>query len=442
MRINEITYKRITNVTKCIEDIGSNFIQFIGKTSQILGEYNYEVFNNFANSQRDIILKAFIALKNMTCGNNGFIEDLEKFPSIMKSDGSKLYSYMNRLEEVVYYLVKKSESIEIINNDTSNPIIPDNKYEIYQELYNDFRLPKTGIYDVNFAVYLLNQYDDEDDIIADILNNYQQKVVQSFGSIVLALEQEFKNLGKNIGLEPAPFKLKPSIVKKNSSVNFENASKDSGAENKKIFKFNIVKKGIPFVSKKQSVHKSKIYNREEEEKLIIEDIKNGSGKNISKDTASRMWESINDYSGPGYTAIRSAYNDPNPIEELKMQLDSIDEYIKGAPKWEGKIYRGINLSERDATNILLGKLIDMRGPSSWSSDEKTACNFSQKNKPVNMVFVLNNNMSGASITHIARYNGGESEVLVSSGVQYSIDSHERINRNGIEYTYVYVHEMK
>ena len=59
MRINEITYKRITNVTKCIEDIGSNFIQFIGKTSQILGEYNYE-FCQFAKRH---YIKSFYCIK-------------------------------------------------------------------------------------------------------------------------------------------------------------------------------------------------------------------------------------------------------------------------------------------------------------------------------------------------------------------------------------------
>lgn len=155
------------------------------------------------------------------------------------------------------------------------------------------------------------------------------------------------------------------------------------------------------------MHKARQYDKGKEIEAIIDDVKSGSGRNIDKETALRMWDGINDYSGPGCTNIRFAYNNPHALDDLKDKLKSIDKYINSAPKWDGTVYRGINLSNKDANEILAGNLIDMKGPSSWSSEENIAQNFSQKMKPINMVFVLNNK-SGASITHIAAYNGGES----------------------------------
>ena len=439
MRINENTYKRISKATSCIEEIGFNFILFVGKTSQNLGEYNYEVFNNFANMQREIILNAFVSLKDITSGSDGFIEKMNKFPAMMKSDGSKLYSFTKYLEDAVSDLVSKASRINIINNDTSNPIIPDNKDDLYQDLYLEFKSPRMGIYDVNYKWYLLNQYDDEDDVIANILNTYQQEIIQTFDSIIKVLENEFKNLGYKLGLQSVPLKIKIKGINNNiPSINTGTFSASSPKTDNGKIKLNIVKKSC-FIPAKQTVHKAKQYDKEKEIEAIIDDVKSGSGRNIDKETALRMWDGINDYSGPEYTDIRSAYNNPHAPDDLKDKLKSIDKYINSAPKWDGTVYRGINLSNKDANEILAGNLIDMKGPSSWSSEENIAQNFSQKMKPINMVFVLNNK-SGASITHIAAYNGGESEVLAPSSVRYYIDSYEKIKKNGREYTYVYVHE--
>ena len=218
MRINENTYKRISKATLCIEEMGTKFILFVGKTSQNLGEYNYEVFNNFANMQREIILNAFVSLKDITSGSDGFIEKMNKFPAMMKSDGSKLYLYTSYLEEAVSKLVLRAERINIINNDTSNPIIPDDKDDLYQDLYLEFKSPRIGIYDVNYKWYLLNQYDDEDDVIANILNTYQHEIVQTLNSITNSLDNEFKNLGSKLGLKQAPIKLKLNIINSNKST--------------------------------------------------------------------------------------------------------------------------------------------------------------------------------------------------------------------------------
>lgn len=83
----------------------------------------------------------------------------------------------------------------------------------------------------------------------------------------------------------------------------------------------------------------------------------------------------------------------------------------------------------------------MLGPSSWSSELNVAERFSiMGSEPVHMIFVLPENKSGASITHLATYNGAESEVTAPSGVLYSIDRYEKARTDNRDYIYVYVHE--
>jgi hypothetical protein len=85
----------------------------------------------------------------------------------------------------------------------------------------------------------------------------------------------------------------------------------------------------------------------------------------------------------------------------------------------------------------------MLGPSSWSTSETIAQRFADLgDNPVRMVFMLSDNQSGASITHLATYNGIEEEVLAPSGVQYITDSVNEVSINGREYIYVYVHEQR
>ena len=192
---------------------------------------------------------------------------------------------------------------------------------------------------------------------------------------------------------------------------------------------------------RQTEHRSLITNRDEAIAAIMEDVQRGSGKQISAETAENMYVGIQAYSGEFYGAVRSAYNNPNASATWVEKMEAIDDYIRSAPKWEGQIFRGINISESVAQGILERGEVDMLGPSSWSSAEHVAQHFSLGEQPVNMVFMLNNNQSGASITHIATYNGHESEVLAPSGVMYGIDGSRELFHNGRRYIYVDVHEL-
>ena len=82
----------------------------------------------------------------------------------------------------------------------------------------------------------------------------------------------------------------------------------------------------------------------------------------------------------------------------------------------------------------------MLGPSSWSSDERVARSFADGPDGVRVVFVLPDNKSGTSITHLATYNGYESEVLAPSGILYTKGRVVKQKIEGKRYIYIHVQE--
>lgn len=191
----------------------------------------------------------------------------------------------------------------------------------------------------------------------------------------------------------------------------------------------------------QTEHRKLIVSRDNQIVGIMQDIKNGSGNDISKIHAEELLDSLHNYSGCNYKVIRYAYNNPNAPIRLQNDLNNIDEYINSAPKWHGTTYRGINVSRNVAQQIRGMSVIDMLGPSSWSTSEEIAQCFSNRDESVRMIFVLSNNVSGASITHLATYNGSEEEVLSPSQARYIPDRIEETAVNGERYVYVHVHEQ-
>lgn len=193
---------------------------------------------------------------------------------------------------------------------------------------------------------------------------------------------------------------------------------------------------------KQTTHRPLIVNRDEQIDSIITDIKNGSNKDIDRAIAENIMDSIHDYSGPYYSEIRYAYKNQFASKKLKDKMECVDAYINNVSKWSGTIFRGINVSRDVAEKILKSKTIDMLGPSSWSTSESVAQQFSLGHESVRMVFILEDNQSGASITHLATFNGSEEEVLAPSGIQYIADIIEEIFVDEQKYVYVHVHEQR
>jgi hypothetical protein len=197
----------------------------------------------------------------------------------------------------------------------------------------------------------------------------------------------------------------------------------------------------------QKEHKPLVSSRTEAINAVISDVQAGSGKTITAEQAANYYDSVQMFSGQDmsgnnddYRRIRNAYNNPRASQEDVERMQYLDEYLKSAPKWEGQVYRGINVDKKVADNILSQESVDMLGPASWSSEFDTAERFSRGSKPVRMIFILPENKSGASITHIASFNGAESEITAPSGVKYSIQRHEKVNKDNRDFIYVYLKE--
>lgn len=196
-----------------------------------------------------------------------------------------------------------------------------------------------------------------------------------------------------------------------------------------------------FQAATQSEHKSYISSYEGGIAAVQEDVKSGSGQTISAERAAEMLSAVRYYSSDkGFTPIRKAYNNPNADPKDISSLHALDDYIKSAPKWKGQVFRGISVTQAEATEIMSGSSVDMRGPASWSSEPGVAERFSNGYKDVRIVFVLDDNKSGASISHIGTFDGMESEVTSPSGVKYYIDRIRKVPKNGSEIIFIDVHE--
>lgn len=147
--------------------------------------------------------------------------------------------------------------------------------------------------------------------------------------------------------------------------------------------------------------------------------------NVSKEKAKDMVDSVSDYSDGVYDEVRAASSGESSSAYFKGIADSCEEFITASPKWDGgTLYRGISLGNSDQAtinNILdnasKGKPIDMRGISSWSSDEGVAQLFAGKTNQYGtaIIFVTNgkSTSNGTSIKHLSQIND-EEEVLVSN----------------------------
>lgn len=200
-----------------------------------------------------------------------------------------------------------------------------------------------------------------------------------------------------------------------------------------------------YTAEGQIGHRSRITDKEERIEAVIKDIEMGSGETISYERAVTMEESLDVYSDSS-ADIKKAYKNPDsPYREL---MEALDEYLNHSVKWYGTVTRGAVATKEEAEKIISGEEpVDMFGPSSWTSDEVIAQNYARDkasgdDSSVGIVYVLEENKSGVSITHLSRYGTSEGEVLAPSGVLYMVDSYETISVDSVDLLYVYVHEAE
>jgi len=106
-----------------------------------------------------------------------------------------------------------------------------------------------------------------------------------------------------------------------------------------------------------------------------------------------------------------------------------------SPKYKNEmIFRGINLNKDDKPLEIfkVGDIISQHGTSSWSSREDIAEGFAGREGENGVVFVLKENQTGVSITHISRFGEKEGEIIMSKDARYKILSVERTIRGFTE----------
>ncbi|MBP3495509.1 MAG: hypothetical protein J6K52_04810 [Clostridia bacterium] len=167
---------------------------------------------------------------------------------------------------------------------------------------------------------------------------------------------------------------------------------------------------------------------------------------VDEYSANNIVLALERWSDGAYSNIRKAQQNSNKTSPYYKMAQQLEEYIEKAPLWNGeKLYRGVHLAPAQIDAFQVGKKINMKGLSSWSSEEVIAEEFA-KNKNENeeaVVFVNNSGTKqGASVTHLAEYPS-EAEVLISSKATYKVlNKSTKTNKyTGKTITYIEVEEQ-
>lgn len=424
MRIDEKTYIRIFKAAQGLEDIGTSIIIFVGKTSQNLGEYNYDVFNNFANSQRDVIIDAFLSLKKEAFSAGGILEEIRNIPAMMKSSDNKIQLCINDFSRVLDGLITRAKNIPIVNTNTSNPIIPDEREAIYEDLRLDFK--SRDFYDFNYNVYMLQKYYEEGDYVGDLVTSFQHIIVSALVAIVSKMKKEFEALHEKIGVVQE--KLKFNIYTKDTSTTAPNkepsfatgvavgtvaAAATLGIKKKPKLKLNINPAtdvqacqtsqktsdiGITssvndYSSLKNGAQETHLFSPDEKIDWILSAV-----PNLTRDDAKRIDESFQTYYGNGFASIHkdSEAKSPRTQDILKVFDGGVVQPYKGT------IYRGLSFSSREEIEELLN-LGEWNEPgiTSFTSSKEVAEKEFTNHGEWGLVLSCNNNKTAIPFRHIS-----------------------------------------
>ena len=130
----------------------------------------------------------------------------------------------------------------------------------------------------------------------------------------------------------------------------------------------------------------------------------------------------------------------NKAEATQRAADGVELYIEKAPKWDGgELYRGISVDNAKAKSIIesgkAGKLIDMMGTSSWTSDKEVADGFSNtvgNSKMSSIVFKTAGTKQGTSATKLSFYGDWQQEVIISKNAKWKFgEVTKSVNQKGV-----------
>ena len=169
---------------------------------------------------------------------------------------------------------------------------------------------------------------------------------------------------------------------------------------------------------------------------------------VSVDTAMGYVDSVMAFTDAGsgiYSEVRRYQrNDALQFmsqEEAKEISNSIETYIKKAPRWNGgTTYRGVSVSDDELSAFKQGAKLSMGGTSSWSGTESVSKDFAQRNvsyeRPNSVMYHCDTQSKGTGIRHLSVYEL-EDEVLCSKESKYKVVRTEQ----GVDHiTHVYLEE--
>ena len=110
----------------------------------------------------------------------------------------------------------------------------------------------------------------------------------------------------------------------------------------------------------------------------------------------------------------------------KSDAKKIEKYVERAPVYDGKIFRGLNFSDREKFDAFIseagnGKTFGMsKGLSSWSSEEKVAKDFAGSGGDFGVIIECLQNRTGTPIAHLSQYFNEEQEVIASGHAKWIV----------------------
>ena len=154
---------------------------------------------------------------------------------------------------------------------------------------------------------------------------------------------------------------------------------------------------------------------------------------VDKLTAERYQDAIEKYTGSTYSEIRAYLRGEKEgaTEDYKEYLqglsDSLETYIKRAPRWNGgETFRGIGLTDEQLKTFTVSSEHDMLGVSSWSSEAMVAIgranDMAYLGDSKAVVFHCITQNKGTAIHHLSSAGGeaGEYEVHVSMEARFKV----------------------
>ena len=151
---------------------------------------------------------------------------------------------------------------------------------------------------------------------------------------------------------------------------------------------------------KQSTEKTKAQGVFSSDKAAAGVIEEKLG--VSAERAAELQDSVSAWFGNMYKSMRDKKNVTPLVVDKRYDVEQV---IAGMPKYDGKIWRGLELPKGQDPRKLwpLGEKMDMKGISSWSSAEDVAKEFAVKTDDgVHVVFECAENKTGAAVAELSR----------------------------------------